>query len=74
MTTHKLGCITDKRRDMITEQLLLAEIKSQIDALSEDDRIKVRCIVSTLRNVLAAGGNHARMAIALIGAEMAAEA
>lgn len=58
---------------MTPEQLVLAEVKAQVEAMPADDRIVVLAVACTLRNIIATGGDNARMALALIGAELAAE-
>lgn len=54
------------------EVLTVMEVSSQIEALPEDDQIKVRCITNTLRGILKIGGEHAQLAFALLGAKLAA--
>ena len=58
---------------MTPEKIVLYEVKEAISQLSEDDRIRVEAIAMNLRNILTAGGEHASMALALIGAEEAAK-
>jgi len=53
------------------EKIVLYEVRDAISKLSEDDRIKVEVRAMTLRNILK-GDEHAAMAFALVGAEMAA--
>jgi translation initiation factor 1 (eIF-1/SUI1) len=57
---------------MTDEEHTLLMIRGTIAGMSEDDQIRIKAIASTLRNVLATGGNHAQMAFALVGAEQAA--
>ena len=56
---------------MTPEKIVLYEIRDAISKLSEDDRIKVEVRAMTLRNIVA-DGEHAAMAFALVGAELAA--
>lgn len=56
---------------MTNEEIVLAEVRSNIKRMPEDDRIRVECIASTLRNILR-NEPLAQMALALVGAELAA--
>lgn len=56
---------------MTPEKIVLYEIRDAISKLPEDDRIKVEVRAGTLRGILS-DGEHAAMAFALVGAEMAA--
>jgi hypothetical protein len=56
---------------MTPEKIVLYEIRDTIAQMSEDDRIKVEVRATTLRNILK-GDEHAAMAFALVGAELAA--
>lgn len=55
---------------MTPEKIVLYEIKEAISQLSEDDRIKVEARAGTIRNIIYAD-EHAMMAFALVGAELA---
>lgn len=57
---------------MTPEKIVLYEIKEAISQLSEDDRIKVEVRAGTIRNIISAD-EHAMMAFALVGAELAAK-
>jgi hypothetical protein len=54
------------------EQTLLV-IRGTIAGMPEEDQIRVKAIAETFRNALKAGGGHAAMALALVGAEQAAQ-
>lgn len=54
------------------EQTVLL-IRGTIAGLPEDDQIRVKAIAETFRNALKAGGGHAALALALVGAEQAAQ-
>ena len=58
---------------MTGEQIVLAEIRKNLAGLDEDTRIKIEAIAQTLRGIVRLGGDEARFALALIGAEMAAQ-
>lgn len=58
---------------MTDEEQTLLLIRGTIAGMSEDDQIRVKSIAETIRNVLKAGGGHAAMALALVGAEQAAQ-
>jgi len=58
---------------MTPEQETLVAIRFGIDAMPEDDRIRVMCIAATIRNATKSGGQHGAFALALIGAEYAAD-
>lgn len=58
---------------MTTEEIVLAEIRKHIGAMSEDSQIRVKCIASTFRNCLELDPEHAGLALALVGAEQAAK-
>jgi hypothetical protein len=49
----------------MTTDELISQMRRRVESLSEDDQIKIRCIRSTIRNVHAAGGAHASIAIML---------
>jgi len=51
----------------------LEAIRAEIARMSPNERIHVEAIASTLRNVLKAGGADAQIALALVGAELAAD-
>lgn len=57
---------------MTPEQETLARIKYAISALPQADRTRIEEVITTLRGILATGGSHAQVAIALIGAELSA--
>lgn len=56
---------------MTPEKLVLYEIRDTISKLPNDDQIKVEVRAGTLRNIVK-GDEHAAMAFALVGAELAA--
>jgi hypothetical protein len=58
---------------MTMEEIVLAEIRKNIAAMPDEQRIQTEAIATTLRNVVTHGGPPAAYALALIGAEMAAE-
>ena len=58
---------------MNTEQQQLLLIRHVIDELPEDDRAGVRLAALKLREVVALHNDHGRLALALVGAEHAAE-
>ncbi len=58
---------------MNEEEQTLLVIRGTIAGMPEDDQIRVKSIAQTLRNVLEAGGAHAQLALALVGAEQAAQ-
>lgn len=55
---------------MTDEEQTLLVIRGTIAGMPEDDQIRVKSFAETLRNVLKAGGAHAEMAYALVGAEL----
>ena len=57
---------------MTDEEQTLLLIRGQIASLPEDDQIQVKCIASTLRNILGQD-TRAPIAFALVGAELAAQ-
>jgi hypothetical protein len=57
---------------MTDEEQVLLLVREQIAGLSEEDQIQVKCIASTLRNILKQD-TRAPIAFALVGAELAAE-
>lgn len=57
---------------MTPEKIVLYEIREAISKLSNDDQIKVAVRATTLRNIIK-DGEHALMAFALVGAELAAQ-
>lgn len=57
---------------MTDEEQTLLVIRGTIAGMPEDDQIRVKAIAATLRNALKAGGSHAELALALVGAELAA--
>lgn len=58
---------------MTEEEKTLLVIRRTIAGLPEDDQIQVKAVAETLRNSLKAGGAHAVLALALVGAEQAAQ-
>lgn len=58
---------------MTDEEQTLLVIRGAIAGMSEDDQIRVKAIAETFRNALKAGGGYAAMALALVGAEQAAQ-
>lgn len=54
---------------MTDEEQTLLLIRGQIASLPEDEQIRVKAIAETFRNALKAGGDHALVALALVGAE-----
>ena len=57
---------------MTNEEQTLDEVRAEIAKLSADDRIRVEVIAMSLRNILKASP-WAPMALALVGAELAAQ-
>ena len=58
---------------MTQEQQTLNHVRAAIDALEAGQRQAIYRIAQQLRDVLAAGGDLARVALALVGAEEAAQ-
>jgi hypothetical protein len=58
---------------MTDEEQTLLLIRGTVAGMPEDDQIKVKAIAETFRNALKAGGGHASLALALVGAEQAAQ-
>jgi hypothetical protein len=58
---------------MTDEEQTLLVIRGTIAGMKEDDQIQIKSIAATLRTTLEAGGGHAAMAFALVGAELAAQ-
>lgn len=58
---------------MTSEQIVLAEIRKNIAAMPDEQRIRTEAIATTLRNIVKCGGEEAHFALALIGAELAAD-
>lgn len=54
---------------MTDEEQTLLLIRGQIASLPEDEQIRVKAIAETFRNALKSGGDHALVALALVGAE-----
>lgn len=54
------------------EQTVLL-IRGTIAGMPEDEQIRVKAIAETFRNALKAGGAHAMLAFALVGAERQAQ-
>jgi hypothetical protein len=52
---------------------MLAEIRKNIAELGDDARIRIESMAQTVRNVVNVGGDEGRYALALVGAELAAE-
>jgi hypothetical protein len=57
---------------MTDEEQTLLLVRGQIAGLPEDDQIQIKCIATTLRNILAQDP-RAPIAFALVGAELAAQ-
>jgi hypothetical protein len=57
---------------MSEEEQTLLLIRGTIAGMSEDDQIQVKCIATTLRNILSQDA-RAPLAFALVGAELAAQ-
>lgn len=57
---------------MTNEEQTLAEVRAEIAKLSADNRVAVEVIAMTLRGILKADP-RAPMALALVGAELAAQ-
>jgi hypothetical protein len=57
---------------MTDEEQTLLLIRGTIAGMPEDDQIQVKCIATTLRNILEQDPRSA-LAFALVGAEMAAQ-
>lgn len=57
---------------MTSDEQTLADIRFEIAKLSEHDQIRVWVIAATLRNIIKADP-YAPMALALVGAELAAQ-
>lgn len=58
---------------MTDEQATLLAIRQVIAELPEDDRAGVRLATLKLRELVALHNDHGRLALALVGAELAAE-
>ena len=58
---------------MTAEKITLTLIRGTIAELPQEEQAKVNSAVEKIRAVMATEGDYARFAIALIGAEMAAE-
>ena len=56
---------------MTTEQIVLAEIRKNIGELGNEQRIRVGAIAQIIRDI--AEGEDGMYALALVGAELAAE-
>lgn len=54
------------------EVLTLMQMRAVVANLPDDDRIRTEAIATTIRGILQLGGSHATMALALVGAELAA--
>ena len=54
------------------DKAVLLAISGAIYRMPPEDRAKVEEAAAKLREVIAAGGNHGQVALALVGAEMAA--
>jgi hypothetical protein len=57
---------------MTNEDIVVAEIQKQINRQVEDDRLLINTLADTLRGVLRIHGFNAQLALALVGAELAA--
>ena len=58
---------------MTDEEQTLLVIRGTIASLPEDTQIRVKAIAETFRNALKADPDHANLALALVGAEQAAQ-
>jgi len=58
---------------MTDEEQTLLMIRGTIASLPEEEQIRVKAIAETFRNALKAGGGYASIALALVGAEQAAQ-
>lgn len=58
---------------MTEEQQMLLLIRGTIAGMPEDEQIQVKAIAETFRNAIKAGGAHAMLAFALVGAEQQAQ-
>lgn len=58
---------------MTEEQQTLLVIRGHISGLPDEDRVGVNLAAAKLREVVALHNDHGRMALALVGAEFAAE-
>lgn len=57
----------------MSENLVVGAIKQEIGKRSEDDQQLIRVLAQAFRDVLRIHGQNAALALALVGAEMAAE-
>jgi hypothetical protein len=57
---------------MTPEELTLAELREFIHQMPEESRMRIAVIVSTFQNCIKLDEKHASLALALVGAEMAA--
>lgn len=62
-----------ERAEQARAEETLLEIRRQIADLSEARRLRILSIKISIDNILRAGGDDARMALALVGAEEAAK-
>lgn len=58
---------------MTEEQQTLLVIRGHISVLPDEDRVGVNLAAAKLREVVTLHNDHGRMALALVGAEFAAE-
>lgn len=58
---------------MTDEEQTLLLLRGVVAGMPEDDQIRVKAIAETFRNALKAGGEHAVVALSLVGAEQAAK-
>jgi len=58
---------------MTDEEHTLRMVKTQISMLPEDDQRKIEAVANVFRSVLQVSPDHGPAAIALIGAELAAQ-
>lgn len=59
---------------MTEEQVVLESIKAEIRALSKEDQISIMSTYEELKSIILTSGSLGFMALALIGATIAAEA
>lgn len=58
---------------MTDEEQTLLLLRGVVAGMPEDDQIRVKAIAETFRNALKVGGEHAVVALSLVGAEQAAK-
>lgn len=60
-------------KDAAANRVQLLMIKGVISELPQEQQDKINAIATTFRNVIAANGDLGAVALALVGAELAAE-